>query len=131
MRFISHDRQWLARLGGYFGDGGELPAGKFNAGQKIFFCLLVFCGLGQLITGLTMYFSPGLSGSWSQAIFTLHDTLGILLILLVLGHIYLAVFVNPGALRAVFEGKVSRAWARHHHPQWLEKIEEYDQEEKL
>jgi hypothetical protein len=34
-----------------------------------------------------------------------HDTLGVLLILLVLGHVYLAVFINPGALGAVFEGR--------------------------
>ena len=124
MRFISHDRQWLARLGGYFGDQSALPAGKFNAGQKVFFCLLVFCGLGQLITGLIMYPAPDLSGTWSQVVYTVHDTLGILIILLMIGHVYLAVFVNPGALRAVFEGRVSRAWARHHHLQWLEKIED-------
>jgi formate dehydrogenase subunit gamma len=105
MRFISDDRRWLARWGGYFGDSGELPAGKFNAGQKVFFWCLVFSGLGQLLTGLIMYLAPGLSGAWSQIVYTVHDTLGVLLILLVIGHVYLAVFVNPGALRAVFEGR--------------------------
>jgi formate dehydrogenase gamma subunit len=106
MRFISDDRRWLARWGGYFGDSGELPAGKFNAGQKVFFWCLVVSGLGQLLTGLILYLAPGLSGAWSQIVYTVHDALGVLLILLVLGHVYLAVFVNPGALRTVFEGRV-------------------------
>jgi cytochrome b561 len=73
-----------------------LPAGKFNAGQKVFFWCLVFSGLGQLLTGLIMYLAHGLSGTWSQIVYTVHDTLGVLLILLVLGHVYLAVIINPG-----------------------------------
>jgi formate dehydrogenase subunit gamma len=123
MRFISDDRRWLARWGGYFGDSGDLPAGKFNAGQKVFFWCLVVSGLGQLLTGLIMYLALGLSGVWSHIIYTVHDTLGVLLILLVIGHVYLAVFINPGALRSIFEGKVSLAWAQLHHQKWLEKIE--------
>ena len=37
-------------------------------------------------------------------------------------HIYMAVFVTKGALRAMTEGKVSEAWARHHHGLWADEV---------
>jgi len=32
--------------------------------------------------------------------------------------VYLGVLANPGTLRGIFEGKVSKSWARKHHPLW-------------
>ena len=40
------------------------------------------------------------------------------MILCILGHIYLGTLANPGCVRAIFEGKVTRAWLKHHHPNY-------------
>jgi formate dehydrogenase subunit gamma len=40
----------------------------------------------------------------------------------VIGHIGMAV-THPPALRSMFTGKVSRAWAKRHAPLWLEDLE--------
>jgi len=55
------------------------------------------------------------AGAWAC---TLHDLLAILVLCGVAAHFYLAVVVNPGALRGVIEGTVGRSWAREHHPRW-------------
>ena len=35
--FESYDREWVRKMGGYLGHKGEVPAGRFNAGQKMFY----------------------------------------------------------------------------------------------
>jgi formate dehydrogenase gamma subunit len=114
---VAYDWPWLRYLGGYFGFKGILPAGKFNAGQKIYFWFAVLCGLGLAATGMMMFFFRELH-PWMPFAYTLHDGLAILLVSGVLAHFYLAVIAVPGALRAIFEGKVSATWAQHHHPDW-------------
>lgn len=111
------DLQWLRHLGGYLGFKGKLPAGKFNAGQKLYFWFSLLCGLGLAATGILMSFRGALP-SWMPLVYTLHDGLAILLICAVLAHFYLAIVACPGSLRAILEGKVSRCWAQEHHPDW-------------
>jgi len=88
-RFAAYDWRWLRYLGGYFGCGGPLPAGKFNAGQKMFFWFVVLCGLGLSASGILMFFWDGLR-SWMPFAYTIHDGLAILLVCGVLAHFYLA-----------------------------------------
>jgi formate dehydrogenase subunit gamma len=123
-RFAAHDWRWLRYLGGYFGFGGALPAGKFNAGQKIYFWFVVLCGLGLFATGVLMSFRDGVR-SWLPLAYTIHDGLAILFVSAVVAHFYLAVVAVPGALRAILEGKVSTRWAQHHHPEWLEEAADH------
>jgi formate dehydrogenase gamma subunit len=115
-RFRRWDAEWLRKLGGYFGVREGLPAEKFNAGQKIFFWMMMGCGFGLAATGFVMYFRAGASNS--AVIYTLHDLLAVFMLLGLVGHVYLALVVNPGAFRAILEGQVSKAWASHHHPLW-------------
>jgi len=35
--FTNYDKIWVRRMGGYLGHKGENPAGRFNAGQKMFY----------------------------------------------------------------------------------------------
>ena len=40
-------------------------------------------------------------------------------------HIHMSVFITGGALKAMTQGKVSEAWAKHHHGTWAdEKLKE-------
>ncbi len=116
-KFAAHDWRWLRYLGGYFGFGRSLPAGRFNAGQKMYFWFVVLCGLGLFASGVLMSFRDGLR-PWMPFAYTIHDGLAILFVSAVVAHFYLAVVAAPGALRAIFEGKVSARWAQHHHPDW-------------
>jgi formate dehydrogenase gamma subunit len=111
------DRDWLRHLGGYLGFRGPLPAGKLNAGQKLYFWFVLAAGLGLGVTGILMTW-PGLLPSGLAFAYTLHDLLAILVLCGVTAHFYLAVVVNPGALRGVIEGTVGATWAREHHPRW-------------
>jgi formate dehydrogenase subunit gamma len=43
--------------------------------------------------------------------------------LLIIGHIYLAFWVK-GTISSMSTGRVSRAWARSHHPRWYRSIQQ-------
>jgi formate dehydrogenase gamma subunit len=111
------DRDWLRHVGGYLGFRGHLPAGRLNAGQKLYFWFVAAAGLALTLTGLLMYW-PGLLPSALSFAYTLHDLLAVLALCGVAAHFYLAVVVNPGALRGILEGTVGASWAREHHPGW-------------
>ena len=113
------DREWIRHAGGYLGFRGALPAGKLNAGQKLFFWLVAAAGLGLTATGLLMTWG-GLASAWLPFVYTLHDLLAVAILCGVAAHVYLAVVANPGSLRGILEGKVGKTWAREHHSRWDE-----------
>jgi formate dehydrogenase subunit gamma len=87
----SHD--WLRHAGGYLGFRGRLPAGKLNAGQKLYFWFVMAAGFGLTASGILMYWQAPLP-FWLPLAFTLHDLLAILVLCGVTAHFYLAV-VEP------------------------------------
>jgi formate dehydrogenase subunit gamma len=118
--FRPYDAQWFRVMGGYLWLKGKAPAGKFNAGQKLLFWLLVVASLVLGATGILMGLRPASLEYWMGHIYTLHGLVAVLIIPAILGHVYLGTVCNPGTLRSIFEGKVTRAWAAKHHPNWLE-----------
>ena len=113
------DLRWLLKAGGYLGGVKEhLPAGKFNAGQKILFWIAIAaCGV-LIVTGLMMALKLGVHFSHQELVYTIHDIAGLLMILVLMAHVYLATIVVPHSLRSIFGGKVSDIWAREHHANW-------------
>ena len=94
----------------------ELPAARFNAGQKVnfaFVCVLV-CVL--YITGIDTI----AAGTHHNLIFAGHKLATIALCVLVVGHLYMALVhrATRPALRGILTGEVDRAWARKHYPRW-------------
>lgn len=61
---------------------------------------------------------------WSLLI---HATAAIVLIHAILIHIYMAFWVK-GSIAGMIEGKVSRRWARKHHPRWYRDVEAAEKE---
>jgi formate dehydrogenase gamma subunit len=122
--FKDHDVQWFRVLGGYLWMKGKAPAGKFNAGQKALFWFLAFAAVLLGLTGLAMIFEPPALRGYLALACLIHDVAAVLMIPAIFGHVYLGTVCNPGTLRAMFEGKVTRAWARHHHPLWADELEE-------
>ncbi|MGE8307278.1 MULTISPECIES: formate dehydrogenase subunit gamma [Pseudomonas] len=101
-----------------------LRIGKYNAGQKV-----LFWGIMGLITLLMLsgviIWRPWFADYFSIpliriALFT-HALAGISLILLIIGHAYLAFWVK-GSIRGMITGYVSRSWAKSHHDRWYQQI---------
>ncbi len=119
--FVSCDKEWLFKLGGYLWIRGECPAEKFNAGQKLFYWMIVILGGATIsATGVILLAGRGHSPSW---VYTVHDVAAIAVIGGIIGHAYLSILANPGTIRSMLTGRVKRTWAEHHHPDWLKRID--------
>ena len=113
----SYDFEWLKKLGGYFTKQEcHVPAGHFNAGQKIFYWMSGILSFLIGITGIILIFRGSFSGSWLVAAATIHGLSSVLLVSAVIVHAYLGSAANPGTWRVLIDGKVSEQWCRHHHP---------------
>ncbi|MBM3746481.1 MAG: formate dehydrogenase subunit gamma [Acidobacteria bacterium] len=116
--FADYDKQWVRLIGGYLGYKGAVPAGRFNAGQKMFYWYTTIFGNVMSVTGLLLIFDSLVSLPALVFTSTLHNLLGFILIAGVLAHAYLGTIANPGTWHVLVDGYVTRQWAEHHHPQW-------------
>jgi formate dehydrogenase subunit gamma len=122
-RIERDDRRWLGwaprRLLG--GAADPPPVGRFNAGQKLNAILIATLLCASTASGI--YWWARLHGLVSNSNIdgAVHNVAGVAIILLVCGHLYMAV-LNPGtrhALRGITTGRVDAEWAADHHPAWL------------
>ena len=120
-RWIPGDREWL-RLTVHRQPTADVPVGKFNAGQKLNAAITGGVMLVMLMTGSVMHWPYYWPLSWRTGATFMHDVVAIFFVVVVIGHIGMAV-THPLALRSMFTGKVSRAWAKRHAPLWLEDLE--------
>ena len=120
------DKEWLAKAGEVMAgrEEGIPEAGRYNAGQKVLFWLLALCMVGLLPTGI-MFWRPYFADLFPIGLVRLstllHSLAAIGLILLVIGHVYMAIWTK-GSIRAMTLGWVTRAWARKHHPAWYREM---------
>lgn len=127
--FVSCDIEWVRKLGGYLWIRGECPAEKFNAGQKLFYWLIVVLGgIVISVTGLILIDGRGAAPSWA---FTLHDIAAAAIIAGIIGHAYLGLFANPGTIVGMIVGRVYHTWARYLYPNWLKMKEEAEETEPM
>ena len=97
------------------------PAGKYNSGQKVFFWAQAIFGVAHLSTGVPLWFPESFSSGLLPTLRFLHFFVTLPGGLLLIAHVYLGTLAYPGTARGMLHGKVSRAWARRHHPLWIEK----------
>jgi formate dehydrogenase subunit gamma len=117
-RFAVYDRQWLRAVRRRRTSPEARPAGKFNAGQKIYAGWIAGAVLVMMSTGLLMWFTGLLPFiSRTSAIFV-HDLLAWAIVFVVLGHMRKA-FEDPDARLGMRTGYVSRSWAQRYHSRWL------------
>lgn len=113
-RFAAADRRWLrSRVARARHEG----VGKFNAGQKLNTALSGGALVVLLGTGVLMYRPSLVALPYRTGATFMHDVVAVALGLLVAGHAYKAV-QDREALRGMWTGRVSRGWARTHHPAW-------------
>ena len=118
--FEGHDWQWIRSVGGYLGGPQDLPADRFNAGQKGFLWAVVALGLAVILSGLGRL-APVLGPCGQAVVLEVHRYAALLLTVAFVVHLYLATIANPGTLLAMLTGRVSADWAAHHHPLWWER----------
>ncbi|MEU1598320.1 cytochrome b/b6 domain-containing protein [Streptomyces sp. NPDC005708] len=115
-RFGPHDKGWIRRAMRH-GTGEAGPAGKFNAGQKVYAALIAGATLVMVGTGLVLWFPYLASGEVRTGSTFAHDWFALVIGVLVLGHVRMAK-QDPEARRGMRTGKVSRRWARREHALW-------------
>jgi formate dehydrogenase subunit gamma len=96
------------------------PQGRFNAGQKVNAILTVAFALLFWISGLLLWYGERDTRFRLPGTVFLHDALMYVSVVIVVGHLYLAL-VHPAtrhALRGMTLGSVREDWARRHHAKW-------------
>ncbi|HVZ45457.1 MAG TPA: formate dehydrogenase subunit gamma [Ramlibacter sp.] len=126
------DLRWLLHAGGVFrrkarqGVGDELPAGRFNAGEKVVFWIGVLI-LGFVVVASGLFLDKVLPSmdyvrGNMQLANMVHATFAVLMMCVFAVHIYLGTIGYKGAYDAMRHGYVDEAWAKEHHAYWLEDI---------
>ncbi|MEV5878229.1 cytochrome b/b6 domain-containing protein [Streptomyces sp. NPDC052101] len=116
-RFGPHDRIWLLAALVRDKRRSSRPAGKFNAGQKVYAAWIAGATLVMLGTGLMMWFTHLTPLMWRTSATFVHDWLALTIGVVLAGHIGMALG-DPEARRGLRTGTVSRDWARREHPLW-------------
>ncbi|CAM5697954.1 cytochrome b/b6 domain-containing protein [Streptomyces pseudogriseolus] len=116
-RFGPHDRVWLRAALRRDRRPASRPAGKFNAGQKLYAAWIAGATLVMLGTGLLMWFTHLTPLVWRTAATFVHDWLALTVGIVLAGHIGMAL-ADPEARRGLRTGSVGREWAEREHPLW-------------
>lgn len=127
--FVKHnfynlvDLKWFARGGGMF--GGHVSAGRFNAGEKTWFWLVMIFGIALGISGLILEFAIFGQGREVMALSHMfHGISALVLISISFGHIFLGTAGVEGTLDSMTTGSVDAAWAKAHHDLWYVEMTE-------
>jgi len=112
------DLRWLARGGGIVTDAHQ-SAGFFNMGEKILFWLVMLFGLLMSVSGLIINFQVfDLARADMILLYQVHAIVAGAFVMLIIGHIYLAVAGVKGTLSSMTDGTVDENWAKAHHDRW-------------
>ena len=125
-RFIPADREWRRRIKDVLcnRDHGLPELGKYNAGQKMLFWVMVVCMPVLLLSGIVIWqpwFAPFFPIGLLRIAVVLHALSAWVLIIGIVVHVYAVIWVK-GTLRAMTRGTVTEAWARHHHRAWYRQM---------
>ena len=116
-RFDGDDRAWLR--------GRRSSPGKFNAGQKLNAALTAAFTLLFAVSGFLLWYGERDTRFRFASTILLHDGLMYVSLLLLVGHLYLALLrpATRHSLRGITTGYVRADWARRRHPQWVAELE--------
>lgn len=111
--FDRDDRRFLA---GHV----HAPQGRFNAGQKVNAILTAAFAVLIFVSGMLLWYGERDTRFRLPGTVLLHDALMYASVVVVAGHLYLAL-IHPAtrhALRGMTLGSVREDWARAHHAKW-------------
>lgn len=127
MHAIPQDETWRKNIRAYVEnrDDAMPPQERFNAGQKQFWWVMLWCSLILLVTGIVMWFPEKMPFSlhWVLTLFVfIHSAVALITIAAFIIHVYMSLWMTRGSMKAMIEGHVSTRWARAHHRLWYERI---------
>jgi formate dehydrogenase gamma subunit len=117
-RWDAGDRRWLRTRGKEARD----EVGKFNAGQKANAAFVAGMIPLMLVSGSMMRWFEPFPVEYRTGATFVHDWTAIFTWIVVAGHIWFALN-DPGSLRGMLTGWVSRTWAARQHPRWAEDLD--------
>ena len=120
------DLKWLAQVRRVLAHdaSGIPPVGRYNGGQKVLYWVLLLGMLVLLASGVVIwepYFADRFPVELRRIAVLAHAVTAWGLILSIIVHVTASVW-TAGSLTARVRGKVSRAWAKHHHPGWYREV---------
>ncbi|SPB12725.1 formate dehydrogenase-N subunit gamma [Caballeronia novacaledonica] len=129
LRFWHHnyldrnDIQWMKQVNDVLTNREDrLPEiGKYNAGQKLLFFVMVASLVLLLLSGIVIwraYFAFYFPITVIRIASVVHAATAFVLIVSIIVHIYAALWVK-GSIGAMTRGTVTYGWARKHHPRWF------------
>lgn len=114
------DVEWLKEGGGIVGHKHP-PAGRFNAGQKMIYWIVVIGGGAAAVTGYLLmfpFYTTNIAGM--QLAQMVHGIVAVLFIAVIIAHVYIGTVGMEGAFEAMWDGTVDVNWAKEHHSAWLD-----------
>ena len=117
-----YDLKWFLVMGGYLSrQPRPVPAGKFNAGQKMWFWLGTAGGLVMFYTGYKLYqFTAPVS--FLREMLKIHLYLGLAVLALYFIHLYMSLVAIKGALKSMLSGYKDSEEVALMHPKYYEKV---------
>ncbi len=115
--YDADDMLWLQRY--------PRPQGRFNAGQKVNAALTGAFAVLFAVSGSLLWLGERDHRFQFASTILLHDWLTFFSLILLVGHLYLALIypATRHALRGITTGSVRRDWAARHHEKWVREQE--------
>jgi len=128
-----YDIKWVFILGGYLSkEIKEIPAGQFNAGQKMWFWIATFGGFIMIATGATMYlqdFDYGIAKALGvtqidllRASAIVHNVLAFAIMAFFFTHVYMAAIAIKGAIYSMITGYKEHNEVKYLHSIWYKQM---------
>jgi formate dehydrogenase subunit gamma len=120
--FSGDDVAWLAKFGGLL-SGKEMPSGRFNGGEKVWFWMsCAVLGVIVGVSGLILLFPNWNTARELMAEANIWHAVGaVIFMAMSFGHIYMAL-ATEGAYKGMREGYVDETWAKEHHELWYNDV---------
>lgn len=116
------DLKWIVKGGGIIGNA-HVSAGFFNAGEKLWFLLVMVLGIVVSVSGLMLNFPIfGFGRELMQLALIIHAISSVLFIAGSFGHIYIGTIGTEGSLNSMTTGYVDANWAKAHHDLWYDEM---------
>ncbi len=127
------DIKWVLILGGYLSkEQREIPAGRFNAGQKMWFWTATIGGAVMLATGAAMFvqdFNYGIARIFGlsqidllRACVIVHNVLAMVVMAFFITHVYMSLFAIKGAITSMITGYKEEQEVRLLHSSFYRKL---------
>ena len=101
----SYDCNWLFIMGGYLSkEKRPVPAGRFNAGQKMWFWLATLGGAVMAWTGWYIYSMSAVTSELRLYVL-IHGYLAVVLVGFFFIHLYMSLFAIKGSLSSMITGR--------------------------